>query len=544
MHGQRSSIAQKDNALSQIAAAARRAVEAFNGSSSAHDAVVQTAAKYEDAYLEHEKPPNFPDPLTFIDEAIKKLEASWLSTENLDDLLGKVIAAGMQVAHHQTDFIPPGHAESENPADEENGRKTGSGEYEVRTRPRLAMILLALQERRVRADHITLHVGQAGSGWREQPYILVNVKDARDGAEKEFQIAVCDQVGQATFVSDRIYPQEYWAKMNKNILAAIPGVARIEHRSDETWLEKVMAPLSGTLDQLQPAFAWASGKTHKRKIPLSLELIAEIAWQQIRTTGRALNTMDKDLLPDGTNGKDIFAALGRKKVPGAEQYDTLEEALVGLGLSDHTTEGDVIELAREHIQKHKSELSIRHPITLPNGVSKNYLGKPLTGGTIAARFKTKSKGLENSAYKNLKEFLVARGLSDNTDEAEVDRIFRRHVWRYGESSSQISRQKAILSNGIELVFSSLHSRFLFKRSGLENTDYTFATFKKYHGLDKNGSEFKRIMELREERLAELGMSTDAVLDEPPPDAVMTAPPKNAAPAPAHAPPPPGHAEPA
>lgn len=74
---------------------------------------------------------------------------------------------------------------------------------------------------------------------RGESYHLVEIPKA------EKQVLVCDEEGQATFVSDVILPLEAYLEMNKEDLQALPGVNKVVFRDVDFWRFEMRALLTG-----------------------------------------------------------------------------------------------------------------------------------------------------------------------------------------------------------------------------------------------------------------------------------------------------------
>ena len=103
---------------------------------------------------------------------------------------------------------------------------------------RLALIITALHEIRIYTDDLILYRGElADNQMRKHSYILIEIP--RIGGE----IVICDQVGEATFVSNRSLGIEAYQRLTKSQLEATPGVLRVVHNDTDVWTREILQHL-------------------------------------------------------------------------------------------------------------------------------------------------------------------------------------------------------------------------------------------------------------------------------------------------------------
>jgi len=146
---------------------------------------------------------------------------------------------------------------------------------EFRKQPRLAILVKELSTIGIYTDDLVVRVGQVFEDKvRKLPYIAVEIP--RLGK----QVAICDQYGEATFVSQNILHPNIWASYTKRELAALDGVEKVPFGMK--WPMKVCNLLAyGTSDMTPAQFrkpdkvdvgAYERSRTTK-PCPLSEEMI-------------------------------------------------------------------------------------------------------------------------------------------------------------------------------------------------------------------------------------------------------------------------------
>lgn len=142
--------------------------------------------------------------------------------------------------HTQLAFVPPNF----DLAPAHSLTRNGTGAWEApRLEPRLNKVLAYLhQHHGIHADQVIVHAGTTRKGWmRQEPYYIIEVPDLANA-----QLAVCNQVGNALFVSHTPLSVYDWATNFKNTLAALPSVTRIEWH-EATWAEELAQALRGVV---------------------------------------------------------------------------------------------------------------------------------------------------------------------------------------------------------------------------------------------------------------------------------------------------------
>lgn len=111
--------------------------------------------------------------------------------------------------------------------------------YEIKTEPRLAILLDHLRNEGVNGekyyiDDLVINEGSVDpKTMRKLPYHIIQIPSIN------MEIALCEQVGQTTFVKKGTVGGEFWENMNKNELDARPDVLLVDRHSDKQWWEEV-----------------------------------------------------------------------------------------------------------------------------------------------------------------------------------------------------------------------------------------------------------------------------------------------------------------
>lgn len=143
------------------------------------------------------------------------------TAETFEQRLAALVDSGVLLTEGDTVFIPADEGSAlEVEAD------TGATAFEIQQEPRLAGVIQFLQSQGIYTDDIILRVGGvAPNAMRKSPYVIVEIP--RLGA----QIGVCDQKGQALFVSSEIMKPAVWAETTKSQLKEMPNIACVHYNS-------------------------------------------------------------------------------------------------------------------------------------------------------------------------------------------------------------------------------------------------------------------------------------------------------------------------
>jgi hypothetical protein len=233
----------------KILAPAVRAAKACRGDEASANEVVNLAIAAE-AWIKAtfpERPPHEVEPILTatsssraptptLDQILERaIRRPSLFFTNHADLENSVQNLNISLVRVNGVLVPPDpHEPGIQPGDGGDGRMR-----EVRFINRLSMVLEALRERGVYSDDVVLHVGTLRPGqMRACSYVLVEIPRLQG------DILVCDQVGEATFVSSRPLGVDAYQRLTKSELLTTPGVVRVVHTNDKDWLDAVFSHLS------------------------------------------------------------------------------------------------------------------------------------------------------------------------------------------------------------------------------------------------------------------------------------------------------------
>jgi len=187
--------------------------------------------------------------------------------------------------------------------------------YEVRTEPRLAILVSHLRNdgvngQSVYMDDLVITRGNVDKNMmRERPYNIVQIP------RLNMEVAVCDQVGETTFVKRGAVGTEFWNYLTKDQLKARDDVFNVDRRSDEQWWSEISGFLMGNS---KPTAKKVKVKSwSNKKVNLDTELIKESLLTHIIETGEWLTGRKKG--EDGKFGGYVleYGAYAGKITAGA-----------------------------------------------------------------------------------------------------------------------------------------------------------------------------------------------------------------------------------
>jgi hypothetical protein len=187
--------------------------------------------------------------------------------------------------------------------------------FEFKEQPRLSLLLEHLQGLGIYSDDVLIRVGQADKTMvRKLPYILVQIP------RMDKEIALCNEVGEATFVSSRILGPAVWAHLDKEQLQARPEIRRVVFGGEAQWWGDIAHALTGDgapLAKKQNVRAFAGKKPN-----LDMGLIKDSIWAHYEKTKKWPTRANGDVLYGAYAGQEvwmnIYAALyvGGRGLPG------------------------------------------------------------------------------------------------------------------------------------------------------------------------------------------------------------------------------------
>ncbi|MCB9963891.1 MAG: hypothetical protein H6857_02985 [Rhodospirillales bacterium] len=156
-------------------------------------------------------------------------------------------------------------------------------EYEVRTQPRLALLVKHLKDEGIFTDDLIIRTGLVGRNMmRTKPYTLVQIP------RLDKEIAVCDQVGEITFVANTIRGPAVWEHLSKDQLKVRSDITTIRFTNEEDWWNGIASILMGE-DRTQEQKKKVQLSVYARKKqPLDVDLIimAAKAYQENDPDGK------------------------------------------------------------------------------------------------------------------------------------------------------------------------------------------------------------------------------------------------------------------
>ena len=161
-----------------------------------------------------------------IDHLGEVLNASYRTS--FKELLATLREKGVVINEPRAELIRP---------QEGQPLQAGSGTgHEVKFEPRLTWVIDLLMKSGIHTDEFYLDPGlPEPSRMRQEPYVLINLPGY---GEAGLQIAVCNQVGEATFLSNVMYDPDFYARHTKEQLEGFE-LQRIEHRNHAAWEKSI-----------------------------------------------------------------------------------------------------------------------------------------------------------------------------------------------------------------------------------------------------------------------------------------------------------------
>ncbi|MSR87343.1 hypothetical protein EXS70_04205 [Candidatus Peribacteria bacterium] len=233
------------NDLSHLVSDAVQAAEVYDGTENSFRKVLQLSTDLEERLLslldkqpltaeaelaaQREQGVANPQSISAIlSTAQKNLDKLLNSTENTDDLIQKLEIVFENI---EAVLVPPGEQEVQ--------KGDGGGEWKkLEFEPRLQHLIQALQQNNIFTDDLIITKGILRPNMmRKEGYVLVEIP--RIGRE----VLVCNQVGEATFVSSRRLGIQTYTRSTKHELEQIEGVERVVSPGIEGWAQEVMTSL-------------------------------------------------------------------------------------------------------------------------------------------------------------------------------------------------------------------------------------------------------------------------------------------------------------
>lgn len=184
----------------------------------------------------------------------------------------------------------------------QEAKTDNSNSYKVRTEPRLAMLISHLRNDGVNGqpiymDDLVITKGKTDPDMmREHPYNIVQIP------RLNMEIAVCDQIGETTFVKRGTVGPEFWDHMSKDQLKARDDVLNVDKHNEDHWWKQISDFLSGNAQQTDKKVnvqSWSNKKPN-----LDMDLIDQSLLAHRLATGNWLTGHEKG--EDGKRGNYVL----------------------------------------------------------------------------------------------------------------------------------------------------------------------------------------------------------------------------------------------
>jgi len=243
----------------------------------------------------------------FLSAAWDSYERKLEEAQDYRAVLPLLAQGGAVIKHSDKTFVPTGEgsikeATSDNPQP-----------VEWKAQPRLAMLIKHLKEEKIYTDDLIVYTCTPDPGMvRRSPYIVVQIPRI----DKE--IAVCDEVGEITMVSNKILGEDIWANLNKRQLEARPEITAVRFSNEENWWNNIHSALLG---EREPGKKVDIVQYAARKPPLDMDLIKASILEH-REMREGWPTRSGEVLhgpyanKETWGGIDTALNLGRRGLPG------------------------------------------------------------------------------------------------------------------------------------------------------------------------------------------------------------------------------------
>lgn len=320
---------------------AAKAADSYDGSSSAADALLTPLTEIDTFVMAHNdgqssldlekefaKEVGIAHPKSvwdIIDDALASAYQKMRGANSFDDLLAQLERAGTVVVHTGKVLVKTDDGQINTPTSDE------PKPFEIINQPRLAWLIEGLQTIGEHTDHIIIRVGTVDPNMvRQKPYVVIELPD------RNKQIAVCDQFGEITFVSDTIIDPESFSIYTKNQLKSLPMMHTVRMTDPPSgWLSRILDIVQETPapEKHKRLNLEAFERTRRPKpLPLSEEIILEalIDWHALKGIYPTKRTSDQITNGPLTGSKwsTIHSALkdGLRGLPSKMDYEDYQAA--------------------------------------------------------------------------------------------------------------------------------------------------------------------------------------------------------------------------
>ena len=168
---------------------------------------------------------------TLLDKCIIRLAA--VHASSLIDIEEVATSLNIELVKYNDVFVPPSPEKEIN-----TSNRNGNSNFDVKYEPRVQWLITGLSELGVYTDDLIFHVGIVDpKQMRKTSYVLIEIP------RMQSEILVCNQVGEATFVSNQVLGCETYIDLDKDDLALKPSIKKFVCLSKEDWLEEIQEHL-------------------------------------------------------------------------------------------------------------------------------------------------------------------------------------------------------------------------------------------------------------------------------------------------------------
>jgi hypothetical protein len=342
--------------------------------------------------------------------AVASLFYTRLETANdFETTLNILERAGVPVVRNNDLHIPPAAG------DIQNATSDDPNTFKIETQPRLAWLIEGLKAKGLYTSDIMITVGETPKNIvRRHPYVIIDIPYV------PCQIAVCDQVGERTFISDKIYEMDFWRGFNKELLNATDGVTGFICRTRAQWMGDIVDHITTLRDPSQvrvdmKAFAAAPQRT---KMPITIEAIRDSILATYEASSEDSEKRRYPAINHGTvkhgalKGQITWVALNQRfsKLKHFPEYSSLADFMAKQGYKENHL--DIIYISLDDIRDSTSATFIEtgeYPLHEDGVIKHGILKNKLKWSTVYSRFASRIY----EGYISFPDFLEKEGFKKN-----------------------------------------------------------------------------------------------------------------------------------
>ncbi len=310
-----------------------------------------------------------------VDEILEEAEVVYSKMRDAgshDDILELLQNGGALVKQSDTVFVQTDDGEIN------LGASDTTSKFEVKTQPRLAMLVTRLRNEGIYTDDLIIHAGVVDPEMvRSIPYHVVQIP------RLDKEIAVCDQVGEITFVKNAIIGSDLWANLSKDRLKERSDIQTVRFTNEDQWWSGIKSAISedslNTKLEISPKVDLV--KYAGKKPPLDIDLIKQSLLAHKEATGEWLTAHKK-----GTNGKKGSYVL---------EHGSLADQITVGALDSNLAKGFRSLLGGSSIVKLNEELAKQNNLIFVNNLNRKDLDPELMKDSLLAHYKATGNWLRN-----------------------------------------------------------------------------------------------------------------------------------------------------